>query len=98
MKKRVGKRRKQNPDFFSPGGIPRIPGSSLRGMIRNLVEIVSYSKMEFAEDKNLFYRFIGDKLSSIRREYFSKMGNNTSYKFKAGYLKKERKQLRNNSC
>ena len=23
-----------NPDFFAPGGIPKIPGSSLRGMVR----------------------------------------------------------------
>lgn len=43
-----------NPNFFSPGETPKIPGSSLRGMVRNLVEIVSYSKMEYV-DNTLFY-------------------------------------------
>ena len=40
--------------FFSVGEtqiegkpVPRIPGSSLRGMIRNLVEIIGYSRMRY---------------------------------------------------
>jgi CRISPR/Cas system CSM-associated protein Csm3 (group 7 of RAMP superfamily) len=45
-----------NPDFFAPGGIPKIPGSSLRGMVRNLVEIISYSKMEYVNDTRFDYR------------------------------------------
>jgi CRISPR/Cas system CSM-associated protein Csm3 (group 7 of RAMP superfamily) len=45
-----------NPDFFAPGGIPKIPGSSLRGMVRNLVEIISYSKMEYVNYTRFDYR------------------------------------------
>ena len=45
-----------NSNFFSPGGNPKIPGSSLRGMMRNLVEIISYSKMEYVNDTRFDYR------------------------------------------
>ncbi len=37
-----------------------IPGSSIRGMLRTLVEIVSFSKIERVTDKKLFYRSLGD--------------------------------------
>jgi len=40
---------------------PVIPGSSLRGMIRTLVEIVSYSELKFSDKKKrFFYRNIGE--------------------------------------
>jgi len=40
---------------------PVIPGSSLRGMIRTLVEIVSYSELKFTDKKKrFFYRNIGE--------------------------------------
>lgn len=85
----------ENPDFFSPGGIPKIPGSSLRGMVRNLVEIVSYSQMEFVDDTTLYYRSVADECKSIREHYFDTMGqrgrnqSNPGYKFKAGYLQRD---------
>lgn len=85
----------ENPDFFSPGGTPKIPGSSLRGMTRNLVEIVSYSRMEYVEDSTLYYRSLADKCGSIKNEYFRIMGqrgpnkNNPGYKFNAGYLQRD---------
>lgn len=61
-----------NPDFFSPGGLIRIPGSSLRGMIRTLVEIVSYGKFEFFERKRLYFRGLADRCKSLRQEYQNK--------------------------
>lgn len=78
-----------NPNFFSPGGIPKIPGSSLRGMVRNLVEIVSYSKMEFAEkDKRFYYRKV-----AIQGRYQELMlirdGGGLRPATEAGWLKKE---------
>ena len=84
---------KDNPEFFSPGGIVRIPGSSLRGMIRNLVEIMSWGKFGPFEDKRLFYRAIASN-SSLDKEYQRNMSSkdklkNSKYKFNAGYLKKE---------
>lgn len=55
---------KDNPDFFSPAGSIRIPGSSLRGMTRALVEIMSWGKFGFCDKKRrLFFRAVGDKSS-----------------------------------
>jgi CRISPR/Cas system CSM-associated protein Csm3 (group 7 of RAMP superfamily) len=42
---------------------PTIPGSSLRGMLRTLVEIVSYSKIDKVADKQLIYRAFADTTS-----------------------------------
>ncbi|MGI6308500.1 MAG: TIGR03986 family CRISPR-associated RAMP protein [Dethiobacteria bacterium] len=84
----------ENPDFFSPGDELKIPGSSLRGMIRNLIEIISWSKFGFFEDKLLFYRSLADANADFRREYQKNMTSRdqtkkTVYKFNAGYLQKE---------
>lgn len=87
------KRIKTNSDFFSPANKIRIPGSSLRGMVRNLVEIVSWSKFGFFENKNLYYRSFAD-VSSVRDEYMETIcpkdaTGRSNYKMYAGYLKKE---------
>ncbi len=42
---------------------PVIPGSSLRGLLRGLVEIVSYSKIQYVSEKKLVYRAVGDTTS-----------------------------------
>jgi CRISPR-associated protein (TIGR03986 family) len=39
---------------------PVIPGSSLRGMLRTLVEIVGYGKVQWVTDKKMLYRAVGD--------------------------------------
>lgn len=39
---------------------PVIPGSSLRGMIRTLVEIITYSKVQPVSEDPLVYRAVGD--------------------------------------
>ena len=46
---------KNIPDFFytEERSKPVIPGSSLRGMLRSLLEIVSYSKMKWVTDEKL---------------------------------------------
>ncbi len=83
-----------NPDFFSPAGQLRIPGSSLRGMVRTMVEIVSFGKFGFFEDKRLYYRGLAD-MSGIRKEYqnemssFDKNSNKANYKMSAGYIYKK---------
>lgn len=53
--------RGKGSEFFSEGGSPKIPGSSLRGMVRTLVEIVSFGKFGPYDDKSLYYRAVGDK-------------------------------------
>jgi len=83
------KKQYTNPDFFSPGGLLRIPGSSLRGMIRTMIEIMSFGKFGFFDDTRLYYRAVGDT-SKLGIDYRDKMvdtSNNYFPKFKAGILK-----------
>ncbi len=56
-----GKQSKDLPGFFylNDENQPVIPGSSLRGMLRTLVEIVTYSKVTFVSDKKMVYRSVG---------------------------------------
>ncbi len=86
-------RKYDNPDFFSPGKM-RIPGSSLRGMVRTLVEIVSFGKFGFFDDKRLYFRSFADITQSLRSIYSGKMIQQTqgAYTIKplAGYLKKQK--------
>ena len=51
---------RNTPDFFytHDKAQPVIPGSSLRGMLRSLLEIVSYGKVERVTDKRLFFRTV----------------------------------------
>ena len=83
-----------NSDFFSPKGLSQIPGSSVRGMVRTLVEITSYGKFGAFDDKNLYFRGLADK-SNLRREYQSKMSSfdrrqkRTQYKMNAGFIYKD---------
>ena len=49
--------------FFHSHTNPVIPGSSLRGMLRSMVEIVSYGKVQPVSDKPLVYRAVGDRTS-----------------------------------
>lgn len=89
------KEAKDNSNFFSPAGQIRIPGSSLRGMIRTFVEIASWSKFGFFEDRNLYFRGFADKCKNLREEYDSQMkpydkeSKSSIYKMSAGYIVKE---------
>ncbi len=86
----------QSSDFFSPGGKLRIPGSSLRGMIRALVEIVSFGKFGACDsDKLLYFRGLADK-SNLRKEYQERMSSydrkarRAVYKMSAGVLRRRK--------
>lgn len=81
--------------FYSPSGKPVIPGSSLRGMIRQMAEMVSYGKFGFFNDKKrLYYRGLADR-SNLRNDYQSKMSSYdrsrkiNAYKISAGTIRKE---------
>ena len=78
-------------DFFNVNAKYMIPGSSLRGMVRTMVEIMSFGKFGFFNDERLNYRAVGDTstLGNDYREMLLEVENNYSYKFKAGILKKE---------
>ncbi|MCX8024167.1 MAG: TIGR03986 family CRISPR-associated RAMP protein [Thermanaerothrix sp.] len=47
---------------------PVIPGSSLRGMVRALVEIAGYGKMQWVTDEPLVFRAVGDP-SALGQHY-----------------------------
>ena len=57
---RYADRIKNEPDFFytQDANQPVIPGSSLRGMLRALVEIISYGKLSWVTDRRLFFRTV----------------------------------------
>ena len=93
--------------FFHRGdeSRPVIPGSSMRGMIRTLAEIVSYSKIQDVSRTRLVYRAVGDP-SSLGEAYREKtLGPNQSKspdkemcfeypigRLKGGYLEREGSQ------
>jgi CRISPR-associated protein (TIGR03986 family) len=82
-------------DFLKIGldNKPIIPGSSLRGLIRKMVGIISYSKFiegEHYDDHALFYRGVADRaFTQIYQPLFFDRVNNFDYKPCAGYLSKE---------
>ncbi|VXD25831.1 conserved hypothetical protein [Planktothrix serta PCC 8927] len=89
-----GKESKDLPEFFytdpsSKSKKPVIPGSSLRGMLRTLVEIVSFSKIErVSGHQRLFFRAVGSNPSkeSWGKEYKQYVKPEI---VKAGYLKQD---------
>lgn len=89
-----GKESKDLPDFFytnpnAENQKPVIPGSSLRGMLRTLVEIISFSKIErVSARQHFFFRAVAttendDSLAQAYKKYINPQN------VKAGYLKKE---------
>ncbi len=91
-------------DFFAtdPDKTPRIPGSSLRGMLRQLVEMVSYSKVQWVSGDSLVYRLVGETTTQGDRYRDRLMAPNVQEaqqskktakfytpKIKAGYIEDE---------
>lgn len=89
---REGKEPSDYPAFFYNPVThkPEIAGSSLRGMLRNLVEIITFSKISQVSDAQKFYfrAVAADKDDPLKDEYtfhLGKQGKNV----KAGYLHKQ---------
>jgi len=78
------KLRKEYAQFFHTDDAqrPLVPGSSLRGMVRNIMEIASYGRVAWVTDKQLFYRTMDN--SSVGDHYRQRMMNNVE----AGILRK----------
>lgn len=57
-----------NSDFYSPTSKVSIPGSSLRGMTRTLVEILSNGKFNFYDNKRFYFRGLADE-SNLSDDY-----------------------------
>ena len=87
-----GKEAKDNPDFFYTIDKlkPVIPGSSLRGMLRTLVEIITFSKIDrVSGEDHFFFRAVAttEKSDSLAAEYKKYVKPDL---VKAGYLKQDK--------
>lgn len=93
---------KDRPAFFftdPTGREPVIPGSSLRGMLRALVEIVGYGKVQPVTSQPLIYRAVGDTsslgksyrgrlLHEVRPKTYEEVRPKTyEFKMRAGYMR-----------
>ncbi|MCC3406026.1 MAG: TIGR03986 family CRISPR-associated RAMP protein [Microcoleus sp. PH2017_10_PVI_O_A] len=79
------------PFFENPANqYPTIPGSSLRGMFRTIIEIVSYSKIDKVSDLQLIYRAFADttSLGKFYRDRLLQEEGERQYSFlmQAGYM------------
>ncbi len=72
-----------------------IPGSSLRGMLRTLLEIVGYGKMQWLTDKKLFYRTMDN--SAVGVKYRGRM---TTGNIQSGFIRYDstERQYKIQSC
>lgn len=79
--------RKRRTDFFQypKAQHPTIPGSSLRGLMRSLVEVISYGKIDKVTNSNLVYRAVGD-MTSLGDDYRYRLMPEGNAQQKAGYL------------
>lgn len=84
--------RKRRTDFFNnpTNHRPTIPGSSLRGMLRNIVEILSYSKIAKVSDyARLFFRAVAAPENDPLKEEYERLLGRAGRKVKAGYLERQ---------
>ncbi|MCA9875327.1 MAG: TIGR03986 family CRISPR-associated RAMP protein [Anaerolineales bacterium] len=66
---------------------PVIPGSSLRGMVRQLVEIVGYGRMRWVADApTITYRAVADPGEDPLKEPYKRIIGNNARNVRAGYL------------
>jgi CRISPR-associated protein (TIGR03986 family) len=92
----AGKKSKDLPEFFYVWDKrePVIPGSTLRGMLRALVEIASFSKMAEVSPARLVYRAVGDttkhgeRYRELLMEEQGKGSKSYVPKFQAGYIRR----------
>jgi CRISPR-associated protein (TIGR03986 family) len=87
--------RKKKAEFFlHPSNLkPVLPGSSLRGMLRTLVEIISFGKIDRVSDQQkFFFRAVAaENDDPLRNKYKDHIGN-MAKNVKAGYLEFDKKQ------
>lgn len=85
----AGTEAKNLPEFFThPGNLhPTLPGSSLRGMLRSLVEIISFGKLDQSRvngQSSFTFRAVADKSDDPLGEIYKKTINVKTVR--AGYL------------
>jgi CRISPR-associated protein (TIGR03986 family) len=66
---------------------PMVPGSSLRGMARSLIEIAGYGKMDWvSNDTKITFRAIGAKRDDPLKASYDQVLGNLGSEVRAGYL------------
>lgn len=86
---------KKKAEFFlHPSNLhPVLPGSSLRGMLRTLVEIISFGKIERVSDQQkFFFRAVAAENDDPLRDKYKDHIGNMAKNVKAGYLEFDKKQ------
>jgi CRISPR-associated protein (TIGR03986 family) len=77
--------RMRSEPFLAPDGRPVIPGSSIRGVIRNIFEVLTFSKLQPVTDEQPFYRSVGvDRMAAAYRNRMLQKG-----KPRGGFAKKQ---------
>lgn len=78
------------PDpFLAPDGRPVIPGSSLRGALRTLVEILTFAKLANVSREQPFYRSVGDdRVGKLYRDRIVGTAPDGASKVRAGVLRR----------
>lgn len=87
--------RKKKAEFFQPPSklLPVLPGSSWRGMLRTLVEIVSFGKIErVSNQQKFFFRAVAAESDDPLRERYKDYIGNMAKNVRAGYLELDKKQ------
>lgn len=89
----------ENKKFFSIGGKYCIPGSSLRGCLKNIFKIVTNGAMRVGEnaditDKILYFRNLaGKKVDPTKDLYSDRFTHDVTYKDKEGNLKTKKASI-----
>lgn len=79
-----------------PDGVPAIPGSSLRGMLRNVLEIATFSRLSLMDDRWLSLRDL--RSPTYRGQMTATEGNVHRAKAQAGWLRFEEGQWKVYPC
>ncbi|ERT08335.1 RAMP superfamily protein [Lyngbya aestuarii BL J] len=93
LRKLQDEERNRRTDFFKNPATQRpiIPGSSLRGMLRTLVEIVTYSKIDkVSGHQRLFFRAVAAPKDDLLGNLYERKRGNGCSNVKAGYLEQQR--------
>lgn len=71
-----------------PDGRPFIPGSSIKGMLRNVVEIASFSRMRFVDDRRYSLRDLTKKMRAVYGDKLSRKTGDGAFEplSQAGWL------------
>ena len=83
---RNGNTDKEDSSFSHSNGKYYIPGTSVKGMVRSVLEILSYGKMQQVDDRRFSWRDL--KPSSTYLDHFTS-GINARPLVKAGFVRKE---------